>query len=127
MAVVLAFILEMAAFTFKSDLQRDNDDILFLELLLHKTKPINIRPVYRIPKQNDFLSNFEEILTNLCSDCETIIFGDFYICCLQRSSSIFKSYLKFSKLLYLDQSIAEPTRIKTTTSSLLDHILCNNE
>ena len=67
------------------------------------------------------------ILTHLPSDCETIILGDFNICCLQRSSSIFRFHANNLKLFDLDQMIAEPTRIPLTSRSLLDHILCNNK
>ena len=95
--------------------------------LLPKTKPIIIGTVFRPPKQNDFLNNFEEILTNLRSDCETMLLGDFNICILQKSNSIFKAYANISKLFDLDQIITEPTRITDTTTSLLDHILCNNK
>ena len=100
---------------------------LVVELLLPKTKPIIIGTVYRPPKQSDFLSNFEEILTHLRSDCEIVILGDFNICCLQRSSSSCKSYTNLLKLFDLEQIIAEPTRVTPTSSSLLDYILCNNK
>ena len=36
-----------------------NDELIFVELLLPKTKPIIIVTVYRPPKQNDFLSSFK--------------------------------------------------------------------
>ena len=77
--------------------------------------------------QNDFLSSFEETLTHLRSDCEIFILGDFNICWSQRSSSILKSYKNLLKLFDLEQIIAEPTRITPTSSSLIDHILCNNK
>ena len=43
---------------------------------------------------------------------------------LQITSSIFKSYANIKKC---DQIIIEPTRITPITSSLLEHILCNNK
>ena len=113
-------------FSLRSALQTDSDEIFFIELLLPKTKPILIGTVYRPPKQTDFLNKFE-ILTHMNSDCEIIILGDFNICYLQRSSNIFKSYNNVLKLFDLDQIITEPTRITNTTTSLLDHILCDNK
>ena len=68
---VCVYIRNDVAFNFRSDLQRDSDEMIFVELLLPKTKPIIIGSVYRPPKQNDFLSNFEEILTYLRSDCDS--------------------------------------------------------
>ena len=109
---VCVYIRNDFAFSVRSDLQTDNDEILFVELLLPKTKPIIIGTVYRPPKQNEFLNNFEEILTNLRSDCETILLGDFNICILQKSNSIFKEYVNILKLFDLDQIIIEPTRIR---------------
>ena len=102
---VCVYIRNGLAFTYRSDLHRDNDEIILMELLLLKTKPIIIGTVYRPPKQSDFFINFEEILTNLRSDCEIIILGDFNICCLQRSSSSCKSYTNLSKLFDLEQTI----------------------
>ena len=96
---VFAFILEMTfAFTSRSDIQMDSDEIIFVEFLLPKTKPITVGTAYRPPKQNDFLNNFKDILTHLRTDCEIIILGDFNICGLHRSSSIFKSYANILKL-----------------------------
>ena len=74
--------------------------IIIVELLVRKTKPIIIGTVYRPPKQNDFLNNFEEILTNLRSDCETLLLGDLNICYLQRSSSSFICYLQISSSIF---------------------------
>ena len=113
-------------FSLRSALQTDSDEFFFIELLLPKTKPILFGTVYRPQKQTDFLSKFE-ILTHMNSDCEIIILGDFNICYLQRSSNIFKSYNNVLKLFDLDQIITEPTRITNTTTSLLDHILCDNK
>ena len=146
---VCVYIRNDFAFSVRSDLQMDNDEILFVELLVPKTKPIIIGTVYRSPKQNDFLNNFEEIFTNLRSDCETLLLGDLNICCLQRSnssficylqisssificylqrsSSIFKAYANILKRFDLDQINTELTRITDTTTSLWDHILCNNK
>ena len=66
-------------------------------------------------------------MTHLRSDCEIFILGDFNICWSQRSSSILKLYTNLLKLFDLEQIIAEPTRITPTSSSLIDHILCNNK
>ena len=124
---VCVYIRNDFAFTSRSDIQMDSDEIIFVEFLLPKTKPITVGTAYRPPKQNDFLNNFKEILTHLRTDCEIIILGDFNISGLQRSSSIFKSYANILKLLNLDQIINEPTKITPTTSSLPDYILCNNK
>ena len=61
------------------------------------------------------------------SECETIVLGDVNICFSQKNSPIYKEYSALLKLFSLDQIITEPTRITPTSSSVLDHILCNNK
>ena len=98
-----------------------------MELLLPKTKPILVGTIYRPPKQNDFLEHFEELLLNIRTDQETYILGDFNICCLQKKSSANKSYFNVLRLFNFNQLIEEPTRVTTSSSSLIDHILCNTK
>ena len=52
--VVCAYIRNDFAFSIRSDLQQHNDKVLFIELLLPKTRPIFIGTIYRPPKPNDF-------------------------------------------------------------------------
>ena len=53
--------------------------------------------------------------------------GDFNICFLQTFCSLFKEYFGILNLFSLDQMITVPTRICSTSASILDHFLCNNK
>lgn len=108
---VCVFIRNDFAFSIRPDLQQHNDEVLFIELLLPKTRPILIGTIYRPPKQNEFLEHFEELLSNTRSDEEIVILGDFNICCMKASSSN-KAYMNILKLFSFQQIISEPTRIK---------------
>lgn len=124
---VCVYIREDHAFNLRTHLNNDDAEFLLIELLLPRNKPIYIGTIYRPPKQTDFLQKFETVLKGLRSDCETYILGDFNICFLQTSSSLFKEYYGILILFNLDQVITEPTRLCNISSSVLDHILCNNK
>jgi hypothetical protein len=62
---------------------------LILELLLPRNKPIIVGTVHRPPKHSSFLDSFENALTRLRTDCETIILGYFNICVLHKSGSFY--------------------------------------
>ena len=94
---VCVYVRNDYALTVRSINQMDNDELIFVELLLPKTKPIIIGTVYRPSKQNDFLSSFGETLTHLTvkfSFLVTLTFAG-----LKRSSRILKSYKNPLKLL----------------------------
>lgn len=59
MEAVFSYLLGMTAFSVRPGLHVLNDEILFVELLLPRTKPIIVDTVYRPPKQRDFLEHFE--------------------------------------------------------------------
>ena len=73
---VCVHIRDDLVFSACGDIQTE-DKTLWFELLLPKTKSVIIGTVYKPPKQEDFLDNFENILSKLRSDCKTIILGDF--------------------------------------------------
>ena len=119
---VCTYIRNDVAFCIKNDISADQGEILWLELHLHKTKPIIIGTCYRPPKQDNFLEEFENNLCKLRSDCAIIILGDFNICLQQKSSSLFKGYSNLLRMFGLKQILEEPTRITCTSKSLIDHI-----
>jgi len=77
---VCGYIRDGHAFNPKSDLNSDDAEFLFIELLLPRNKLIYIGTIYRPPKLTDFLQKFETVLKELKSDCEPYILGDFNIC-----------------------------------------------
>ena len=68
------------AFSINNDISSEQDEILWMELHLPKTKPIIVGTCYRPSKQNDFIDQFENNLSKLRSDCDIITLGDFDIC-----------------------------------------------
>lgn len=124
---ICMFIRDDLAFTpLPLDNLSESDEVFFLELLLPKTKPIIIGTCYRPPKQSDFVDRFETILSQLRSDCEIIIMGDFNICVIDNKSHLSQTYNKVLKLFGLKQLIKGVTRLTDTSKSLIDHILCNS-
>ncbi len=56
-----------------------------------------------------------------------MILGDMNICALHPVSSLSRNYSSVCNLFGLKQLISEPTRVTDKSSTLLDHILCNNQ
>ncbi len=65
-------------------------------------------------------------LSQLREDCEIILLDDFNICYGDQKGPLFKSYDSVLKIFNLCQMIKQPTRETEFTSSVIDHILCNN-
>ena len=82
---------------------------------------------YRPPKCSSFLNNFEVTLSNLSLEQEKYILGDFNICTINKSSSLFRSYRSVLNMFNLKQLISNPTRVTNNSSSILDHIICNTQ
>ena len=123
---VCAYIREDLAFNPRTDLFNEHVEAIWFEILLPKCKPIVVGTCYRPPKDKDFLEHFESIMSLIRTDCEQIILGDFNICFLHKQSGLFKRYLDVLTFFNCCQLIADPTRITDTSSTLLDHIVCNN-
>ncbi|KAK3085363.1 hypothetical protein FSP39_002164 [Pinctada imbricata] len=123
---VCVYIREDLAFT-PVQIDDSNDEILIIQLLLPKSKPIYIGTCYRPPHQTDFICNFEKILSQLRSDCEMYMLGDFNICFSDKNSSLFKSYSDVLRFFDLSQLIIDHTRVTSSSCSIIDHILCNNK
>lgn len=124
---VCMFIRNDLAFSLLQDLKIEDMEAIWIEILLPKTKPIIVGTCYRPPKQNDFLDLFERALNKLRPDCEQIILGDFNISFKNSVSSMCKSYKNILNMGNLKQLIKDPTRVTPTSSTIIDHIVCNNE
>ena len=64
-------------------------------------------------------------LNKLRPDCEITILGDFNICLKKEKCLSHKGYLNIVDTSSLKQLTTKPTLISLSSSSLIDHILCN--
>ena len=124
---VCMYIRQDLAYNPRDDLNSDNLESVWCEILLNKTKPIIVGTVYRPPSQTNFLQFFELTLTKLRSDLEVYILGDLNICFLHKASSFCRSYINVLDLFGLTQIINSATRMTQHSASLLDHIICNQK
>ena len=111
-------------FSFTSNLES-----LWLEMTLPNSKPTRICSVYGPPD-----SKLENSLHELQSQYETlevsrrqdvIIIGDINVD-HEKASSNKTNLCSFMKVLKIEQLMITPTRVTETTSTLIDHIWCNN-
>jgi hypothetical protein len=121
----LGVVFNRYAFIPLENISNDKDqESIWVNLFLPKTKPIQIGLCYRPPSQTNFTEVFEQSLQMLRSDCETYILGDFNIDFKpSNKTSIFKSYRDLLNLFDLNQIIEEPTRVTDSSSTVIDHII----
>ena len=125
---VIMYIRSDLAYNHRGDLQNDNLEDLWIELLLHKTKPIFVGTCYRAPHNNNFKDCLESTLSKLDNNCDTFILGDFNFCWLKinKNVNIMKNVTQLINSFNFKQIIDKATRVTETTATLLDHIYTNN-
>ena len=123
---VCLYIRNNLAFNVISEMQTEVTESLWINVLLPRSKPIVLGVLYRPPKNNKFIEHLSNSLENFSKDEEIIILGDMNICLLH-NSSFSKKYIDLLNLNGLRQLIDEPTRVTSTCSSLLDHVICSKE
>ena len=123
---VCLYIRNDIPFSQRLDLGSDDLELLCCDILLPKTRPIVVGACYRPPKQNDFFEKLEEELFKIRTDSEIYLLGDFNICFFQKCSNLCKKYLDVLRMFNLTQLITEATRVTSSSSSLIDHILSNS-
>ena len=116
---------------------------IFIKILLPKTKPFVVGIFYRPPNQNDFLDSVSSDFHKLFPEKNDLfILGDMNINSEINGKSIFgkttskdfsapipalgKQYKEFCSSFSLTQLIDSPTRITSTSSSVIDHVLTNS-
>lgn len=121
---VCMYIREDLSYNPRSDLDHENLEAIWIDLLLKKTKPILIGCVYRPPDQRNFCELFQDTLSNTIPSNETIILGDMNID-TKRRCPLVKKYISVLKSNGLKQIVNKPTR--PISSSLIDHILVSDD
>ena len=118
-------------------------EYVFFDLLIPKVKPISIGIFYRPPNVNTFLETFLNDLKLIdFTKSEVYFLGDFNINLLQNNKFVLKEnqpldsknlnspllpkYKELCQIFSLKEIIQETTRVTSSTSSLLDHILTNS-
>lgn len=124
---VCMYIRDDLAFSILQDVKTEDMESIFIELLLPKTKPIVVGSCYRPPKQAIFLDLLQQALRNIRPDLEQIILGDFNIDYKSTNNQLCKTYKNILNIFNFKQLIEEPTRVTLSSSTVIDHIICNNE
>ena len=121
---VSVYIHNRYAYTTLTDIVTDGFESLWINVLLPKTKPIQVGVCYRPPTQLNFIELFNNSLSHLRSDCETYILGDTNID-FPSTHPLFNAYKQELNLFDLSRLIDEPTRMTDSSRTTIDHILTN--
>ena len=122
---VCMYIQSDLCFSQRNDLDREGLEVLFCDILLPKSKPVVIGTCYRPPKKSDLFEKLGESLFKIRPDSELYLLGDFNICVLRKNSNLCKTYLSTLRTFGLKQLKTDSTRVITSSSTLIDHILSN--
>ncbi|XP_071954198.1 uncharacterized protein [Antedon mediterranea] len=119
---VCLYIRNDLTYNVRDDLQNDDIESLWINILLPKTKPILIGTCYRPEKQRSFFTSLETICGDILQGQEVIILGDFNVDVSSNNLSKNKWVSQFCNMFNLTQLIKDPTRITCTTSTIIDLI-----
>ena len=120
------YIISHIPYTIRKDLFPDNLELICVEIKKPKSKPFLITTWYRPPNSSvELFSEFENFLKLLEDENkEIIITGNLNCNLLEQNKSLPTSkLLDLVDIYQLQQLIQSPTRITSTTTSLLDVIL----
>ena len=128
---LLVYIMNNIDYTRRCDLERNDIEVIWLELIMNREKTL-ISFTYRSPNKdtvpfNVWLNYMEDALGTAYSENKGIILlADFNIDSLpDRNHPHVKSWTDVVSNFELEQIITQPTRITATTSTLIDHIYVN--
>ena len=109
----------------RDDLEIKLLEVMWIEVANVNQKPILIGYVYRPPNSHtDWIAKFESILVKADTEGkETIVLGDFNFDLL--SNNIPNKWAYMCNIFNMSQIVAEPTRVAIHSSTLLDHVYCN--
>lgn len=112
------------------DLNKSNKNIeaLVLEIQQKCTKPKILIITYRPPqgKPSEYIDELRDTLTGLNTGLELFLLGDLNINYSEKNLKAVKEMKVLEKEFNLKQQISYPTRVTTTTETLLDHIYTNS-
>ncbi|KAJ8046701.1 RNA-directed DNA polymerase from mobile element jockey [Holothuria leucospilota] len=124
---VCLYVSNKVAFNSRLDLNCDQTEAVWVDLLLPKSKPITVCSGYRPPDDYNFISALEVTISHIRADCELIILGDLNIDFLRKTGPLYDKLNCLLSTFACKQVIDSPTRVTDSCSSLLDHIICNND
>ena len=117
----------LQSYNARPDIQDEQIEGIWIDLLLPKTLPILIGSLYRPPKQNDFLDRFENMTKQVRFYPRNLYFWRYkLLCMLNKNTNSCKKYLDILKNNGFTQIIREPTRIENK-KSIIDHIIRSSE
>ncbi len=119
---VCVYVRSDIGFNQRMDLNNDQIEAVWLNILLPKNKPILVGACYRPPDQ----TMFYEILELVCSkytdfvNSEVIMIGDFNTDIRKTDLSGYKALMNFCRSFSLHQLIKEPTCVCSSTQTIID-------
>ena len=128
---VCMYIRKNLSFNHRQDLQNDQLEVVFADLLLPKSKPILTGICYRPPKQTNFYDVMEHCLLHSVNleERDAILLGDFNtnMATDQSNNRLVRLLNNFCFVFNLTQLIHDYTRVTMEHRSIIDLILVSDE
>ena len=123
---VCTYVRTDICFNVRNDLDQNDIEAVWLDIIFPKTKPLLIGCLYRPPSQNSFYEQLNEGSADL-GNTEVILIGDLNTNILKKDTSIYKSFSNYCKLHSLKQLITQFTRVCPATQTVIDLILTSDQ
>ena len=120
------YIKQLIPFTRRKDLETEGLETIWIEIKLNKQQPLLLGYVYRPPSSIvNWLNSFEyELERVFLENKEVLILGDFNFDLLSDKSTT-KAWLDTMQSYNFTQFIKCPTRISSSSETLIDHLFSN--
>ncbi len=126
----LIYLRDGLQFRVQGDLNTAYNECTWVEIFRKNCKPLLICCIYRPPDQDcaQFILELDDSLSKINLDkCELILLGDFNVYQYNGSKQSKQKLMNFARSVDMSQIITEPTRITSTTRSLIDLVFVNNQ
>lgn len=130
---VAIYIKDVIPFRYITELDSDNIETCWIEIIKPKAKKTYVCSAYRPPDSSvdAFLNNLDSMLSRIPVNTEVVVLGDFNINYLASKKSTgevlqLRKLQRFANVHYLDQLICTPTRVTESSKSIIDLLFVNN-
>lgn len=105
----------------------ENAEIFILQINQKCTKPFLVISIYRPPQGNQtlFVNTIRDTLAQISNHNKTIMLGDFNIDYGTACNKAIRGLKQLEREFNLKQYITSPTRVTTTSDTIIDHVYSN--
>ena len=124
----MIYVRDGVPYRHRQDLGGGVTESCVIEITRPKCKKLLIWTVYRAPNTNleDAIEEIQDRLLNIPDSFELVLLGDFNVNFLEVNKTAKRKLMRIANLYDLEQLILQPTRITSSSKSLIDLLFTNS-